>query len=100
VHESGDGGSGSERLLDDVPQLAGGINHSAEHGNHQACAASRYCVQLAYGAGDELRAVERHLPTLSAAYPRLFANIGYCRPKIVHLATAVAIVCTKSFSPS
>jgi hypothetical protein len=100
VHESGDGGSGSERLLDDVPQLAGGIDHSAEYGDHQACAAPRYCVQLAYSAGAELRAVECHLPTLSAAYPRLFADVGYCRPKIVHLATAVAIVSTLSFSPS
>jgi hypothetical protein len=100
VHESGDGGSGSERLLDEVPQLAGGIDHSAEYRNHEACAAPRYCVQFAYGAGAELRAVERHLPTLSAAHPRLFANVGYCRAKIVHLATAVAIECTLSFSPS
>jgi hypothetical protein len=97
---SGDGGSGGERLLDDVPHLAPSIDHSAEYGNDQACAAPRHCVQLAYGAGAELRAVERHLPTLSAAHARLFANIRYGCPKIVHLATAVAIVCTPSFSPS
>jgi hypothetical protein len=56
-------------------------------------------VQLAYSARAELRAVERHLPTLSAAHPRLFANICYCRPKIVHLAAAVASAGTLSLSP-
>jgi hypothetical protein len=91
---SGDGGSGGERLLDDVPHLACSIDHSAEHGNDQACAAPRHCVQLAYGAGAELRAVERHLPTLSAAHPRLFANIRNHAGKLAHPPTAFPATCT------
>jgi hypothetical protein len=97
---SGDGGSGGERLLDEVPHLARSIDHGAEHGDYQARAAPRHRVQLAYSARAELRAVERHLPTLSAAQSRLFANIGYGCAKIVHLATAVAMVCTLPFSSS
>jgi hypothetical protein len=85
---SGDGGSGGERLLDDVPYFSGSIDHDGEHGYYQARAAPCHRMQFAYRARDELRSVQRHLPSLPAIYSRLFADVRYCRPKIVHVVTA------------
>jgi hypothetical protein len=85
---SGHGGSSGERLLHYVPYFAGSVDHDGEYRYYQTHTAPRYCMQLAYRARDELRSVQRHLPSLSATYSRLFSDIRYCRPKIVHVVTA------------
>jgi hypothetical protein len=87
MHMSGDGGSGSEGLLDDVPYLARGVDHGAEYRNYQARAAPRHRVQFAYSARAELGAVQRHLPPLLAGDSRLLANICHSCREFVHFAT-------------
>jgi hypothetical protein len=73
-----------------MPHLARGIHHHAKHWHHQLRSTPRNRLQHSNVAGNELRSVQRHLPTLPPRHPRLLANIRHHARKFVHPHTFIS----------
>jgi hypothetical protein len=74
-----------------MPHLAGSVRHNPKHRHHQLRSTPRNCLQHPSIAGDKLRLIQRHLPTLPSRHSRLLANIRHHTTELVHPHTIVPI---------